>query len=108
GSNAAGIEALRQTFPMRPSGASGATRAIHNRAVVHIPDVLADPDYKIQDAALTSGFHALLAVPMLREGRAIGAITVGRANVGLGPSFGRRRAMSYFGPGSLRCQNGGF
>jgi signal transduction histidine kinase/DNA-binding response OmpR family regulator len=83
GSNAAGIEALRQTFPMRPSGASGATRAIHNRAVVHIPDVHADPDYKIQDAALTSGFHALLAVPMLREGRAIGAITVGRADAGL-------------------------
>ena len=83
GSNAAGIEALRRTFPMRPSGASGATRAIHDRAVVHIPDVRADPHYKIQDAALTSGFRALLAVPMLQEGRAIGAITVGRANAGL-------------------------
>src|SRR5215831_11404311 len=73
GSNAAGIEALHQTFPMRPSGASGATRAIRDRVVVHIPDVRADPDYKIQDAAVTSGFRALLAVPMLREGHAIGA-----------------------------------
>jgi GAF domain-containing protein len=83
GSNAAGIEALRQTFPMHPSGAGGAARAIHDRAIVHIPDVRADPHYKIQEAALTSGFRALLAVPMLREGRAIGAITVGRADVGL-------------------------
>ena len=31
---------------------------------------------------MTAGFHALLAVPMLREGRAIGAITVGRAEAG--------------------------
>ena len=83
GSNAAGIEALRKTFPMRPSGASGATRAIHDRAIVHIPDVRADPHYKIQDVALSAGFRALLAVPMLQEGRAIGAITVGRTNAGL-------------------------
>jgi GAF domain-containing protein len=83
GSNAAGIEALRQTFPMRPSRVSGATRAIHDRAVVHIPDVRTDSHYKIQETALTSGFRALLAVPMLREGHAIGAITVGRADAGL-------------------------
>src|SRR5262249_37773300 len=68
---------------MQPSDAGGAARAIHQCAVVQIPDVRVDPYYKIQDAALTSGFRALLAVPMLRDGRAIGAITVGRAEVGL-------------------------
>src|SRR5262249_43247984 len=52
-------------------------------AVIQIPDVRTDPHYKIQDAALSSGFRALIAVPMLREGRAIGAITVGRAEPGL-------------------------
>jgi two-component system, NtrC family, sensor kinase len=83
GSNAAGIEALRRTFPMRPSEAGGAARAIHHRAIVHIPDVHADPHYKIQEVALTSGFRALLAVPMLRQGRPIGAIAVGRADAGL-------------------------
>jgi two-component system, NtrC family, sensor kinase len=83
GSNAAGIEALRRTFPMRPSEAGGAARAIHHCAIVHIPDVRADAHYKIQEAALTSGFRALLAVPMLREGRPIGAIAVGRADPGL-------------------------
>jgi signal transduction histidine kinase len=83
GSNSPGVEALRCTFPMQPSNAGGAARAIHQCAVVQIPDVRADPHYKIQEAALTSGFGALVAVPMLREGRAIGAITVGRADAGL-------------------------
>src|SRR6516225_4571632 len=83
GSNAAGIEALRRAYPMRPGGASGATRAIHDRATVHIPDVRADSEFKVQDVALTAGFRALIAVPMLQAGRAIGAITVGRANPGL-------------------------
>src|SRR5262245_21100925 len=68
---------------MQPSDAGGAARAIHQCAVVQIPDVRVDPYYKIQDAALTSGFRALLAVPMLRDGHAIGAITVGRAEAGL-------------------------
>src|SRR5262245_39277248 len=68
---------------MQPSDAGGAARAIHQCAVVQIPDVRVDLYYKIQDAALTSGFRALLAVPMLRDGRAIGAITVGRAEPGL-------------------------
>jgi two-component system NtrC family sensor kinase len=83
GSDAVGIEALSRTFPMRASEAGGAARAIHTRAIVHIPDVRSDPNYKIQGAALTSGFRALLAVPMLREGHPIGAIAVGRADAGL-------------------------
>ena len=83
GSNSAGIQALRRAFPMQPSDAGGAARAIHQCAVIQIPDVRTDPHYKIQDAALSSGFRALVAVPMLREGRAIGAITVGRADAGL-------------------------
>jgi signal transduction histidine kinase/CheY-like chemotaxis protein/HPt (histidine-containing phosphotransfer) domain-containing protein len=82
GSNTAGIEILRRTFPMRPSAAGGAARAIRECAVIHIPDVRADPHYKIQEAALTAGFGALVAVPMLREGCAIGVITVGRAHAG--------------------------
>src|SRR5947209_17446206 len=48
------IEVLRRTFPMRPSGAGGAARAIRECAVIQIPDVRADPHYKIQDAALTA------------------------------------------------------
>src|SRR6185503_10848819 len=73
GTNPSGLDALRSAFPMRPSGGSGAIRAIRVRA---------DREYRIQGAAVAAGFRSLLAVPMLRDGRAIGAITVGRADTG--------------------------
>src|SRR5262249_2075247 len=38
--------------------------------------------YRVQEAALASGFHAVLGVPMLREGRAIGSIALGRSTPG--------------------------
>src|SRR5262249_48380580 len=82
GSSAAGLEALSRAFPMRPSGAGGAARVIRDQAVVHIPDVLADPEVPMQDSALAPGFRGLLGVPMLRDGRAVGAIALGRAGVG--------------------------
>jgi GAF domain-containing protein len=82
GSDRAGVDALRRTFPMRPSAAGGAARAIRDRAIVHIPDVLTDEQYRIQETAVSAGFRALLGVPMLYEGRAIGAITLGRAEPG--------------------------
>ena len=51
--------------------------------MIQIPDVRAEPGYKLQEPALIAGFRAIPAVPMLREGRAIGAIAVGRAEAGL-------------------------
>jgi GAF domain-containing protein/CheY-like chemotaxis protein/anti-sigma regulatory factor (Ser/Thr protein kinase) len=82
GPSAQGTEALRRAFPMRPTGETGAARAVRDRALVHIPDVLVDAEYGIQEAALSAKFRAVLAVPMLRDGRAVGAITVGRAQPG--------------------------
>jgi GAF domain-containing protein len=82
GLSAARSDALRGTFPMRPSGAGGAARAIRDRAIVHIPDVLSDQEYEIQQTAMRSGYRAVLAVPMLHKGHAIGAITLGRAEPG--------------------------
>src|SRR5262249_30723766 len=82
GSSIAGIEAVRQTFPRRLSGAGAQERAIRDRAIVHIPDVLLDDEYRLQEAALAAGYRAILAVPMLREDRAIGALIIGRAGAG--------------------------
>ncbi|HEY7254183.1 MAG TPA: GAF domain-containing protein, partial [Methylomirabilota bacterium] len=82
GSKPEGVAALSRTFPMRASAAGGAARAIHERAVIQIPDVLSDPAYRIQGPAVASGFRSLMGVPMLRDGRAVGAITVGRAAPG--------------------------
>src|SRR5690349_2236045 len=52
-------------------------RAILDRAVVHVPDIAADLDY---DPGFRAALQAAsgLGVPMLRDGAAVGAITVGR------------------------------
>ena len=74
---AEGVEALRQYFPMRPSRATTTSRAILDRAVVHVPDVLEDPDYATPVARALQN-RSTLAVPMLRDGEPIGTISVGR------------------------------
>ena len=53
-------------------------RAVLDRAVVHVPDVLEDPEYS-REFALAGGWRAVLAVPLLHEGKSVGAITVGKA-----------------------------
>ena len=77
-----GIEALRLQFPRRSGDDSIAGRTITSGAVVHVPDVLADPTYGLKGAAEAAGFRSCLGVPMLREGQIVGAITVLRAEVG--------------------------
>jgi PAS domain S-box-containing protein len=72
-----GVEAVRRLFPTRPNRATATSRAILERAVVHLPDVLEDPDY---DRSVAFGIQnrSTLAVPMLRHGEPIGTISVGR------------------------------
>jgi GAF domain-containing protein len=72
-----GVQAMLQLFPMRPSRATTSSRAILDRAVVHVPDVLEDPDYD-QPVALGIQNRSTLAVPMMRDGHPIGTISVGR------------------------------
>jgi two-component system NtrC family sensor kinase len=76
-----GLELTRRLLPIRPSRSRGAGRAVLSRAVVHIPDVLEDPEYS-PEPALAGGWRAVLSVPMLREDAPIGAITVTRAEAG--------------------------
>jgi two-component system, NtrC family, sensor kinase len=82
GSSPEGVDAVRRSYPLRGGGASAAARSIRDRAISHIPDVLVDEEYGVQEAAVASGFRAALAVPMLRGGRAIGAIAIGRSEPG--------------------------
>jgi GAF domain-containing protein/anti-sigma regulatory factor (Ser/Thr protein kinase) len=71
------LAALRRTYPRPPSREGLSGRAILTRAVVHIPDVLADPEYALP-IATTVGYRSALAVPMLHEGRPVGTILVAR------------------------------
>jgi GAF domain-containing protein len=45
---------------------------------VHVPDVLADPDYKFKDGANVGGTRTMLGVPLMREGKSIGVIVLSR------------------------------
>jgi len=77
-----GLEAFQRVFP-RPAGEdTAAGRAILRRAIVQIPDVLADRDYGVLGLAQVVKYRSILAVPMLRDGHPIGTIAVPRAQVG--------------------------
>ncbi len=77
-----GVEAVRRAFPMRSDDETVTARAFRNCAVIHIPDVLADPLYQAKDAARAGGYRGCLGVPMVREGQVIGVIFVARATPG--------------------------
>src|SRR4029077_9694630 len=78
-------EAVRHIYPMAPGRGTAAARAVLARAVVHIPDITRDRAYELTDSVRAAGFRSALAVPMLRDGAAIGAIVVFRAEGGRFP-----------------------
>jgi signal transduction histidine kinase len=72
------LEATRQLFPIPPTPDVASGRAILTQAVVHIPDVRLDEQYRALPLRQAVGHRSLLSVPMLRDGGAIGTILVGR------------------------------
>jgi len=61
-------------------------RAVLDREIVHYPDILPLLDTEFPDArenALITGFRAVLAVPLIREGSASGGIFLWRRDPGL-------------------------
>src|SRR5262245_34105612 len=48
---------------------------------IHIPDVLADPEYTWSEAIERGGFRTLLGIPLVREGIPIGVFQMSRATV---------------------------
>ncbi|MGH7355910.1 MAG: GAF domain-containing protein, partial [Candidatus Rokuibacteriota bacterium] len=59
-------------------------RTLMSGSVIQEPDIAADPDYPEtgREAARIWGYRARLIVPMIREGRPIGVIAVGRPQPG--------------------------
>jgi two-component system NtrC family sensor kinase len=72
---------LVKNLPVEQEAGSATGRALLLGRTVHIPDVQADPDYTFSDAKRLGGFRTILAVPMLREGNAIGVIALTRIEV---------------------------
>jgi signal transduction histidine kinase len=71
-----GTAAIREAFPMPVGRGGAASRAILTRSIVHIADVRDDPEYALQGVSQAAEFRSILAVPMLHDGKPIGAITV--------------------------------
>ena len=56
-------------------------RTISEGRTVHIPDVMADPEYKHLEAQRVGAFRTMLGVPLLREGTPIGVLALTRSTV---------------------------
>jgi two-component system, NtrC family, sensor kinase len=69
-------------YSTKPDRSSVFGQTIVGGHTVHIPDVLADPDYKRPAAQKLMGFRAALGVPLVREGHTFGVITLFRFAVG--------------------------
>ena len=78
------VLARTRGVPLSRTSISG--RAILDRAIIHYADILPLLDTEFPDArenARRIGFRAVLAVPLLREGSALGAIFLWRREPGL-------------------------
>jgi two-component system NtrC family sensor kinase len=56
-------------------------RALIEGKIVHIHDVLTDPEYQMKETARVGGLRTMLSVPLLREGTPIGVINLQRKTV---------------------------
>jgi GAF domain-containing protein len=72
------LEEYLKAHPMSPGRGSAYARAVLERRVIHIPDVLADPEYTWHEGQKVAGNRAVLGVPLLRDGNPIGVIAVAR------------------------------
>jgi signal transduction histidine kinase len=77
-----GIDMIHRIFPSPASRHSAMGRAVLDRTIAHIPNVTLDPEFGFHDAARAVDFRAVLAVPILREDVAIGAIVAQRSEPG--------------------------
>jgi two-component system, NtrC family, sensor kinase len=75
------ISEYLRSVPYEPGRGSVIGRAILEGKTNHIPDVMADPEYKNFEIQQKAGFRTVLGVPRMREGRPIGVIALQRATV---------------------------
>jgi PAS domain S-box-containing protein len=69
------------THPYAPDRGTLSGRVELERRVVHIPDVLQDPDYTYTEAQKVAGFRTTLGIPLLREETLVGILILHRTRV---------------------------
>jgi len=70
-----------KNIPVEPGRDTATGRALLEGKVIHIPDVLADPDFTWKEGQRLGGFRTVLGVPMVREGVALGVLALTRSAV---------------------------
>lgn len=64
-----------------PGRGSVVGRALLDRGIVHLADVLADPEYTFLESTSEVWFRTVLGVPLMREGNPIGVLILARQKV---------------------------
>ncbi|MFL6817325.1 MAG: GAF domain-containing protein [Bradyrhizobium sp.] len=91
-----------QSWPLLPDRGTLIGRTLLERKIIHIPDVLADPEYTAAKAQQLGEFRTTLGVPLLREGTAIGVFMIARSaqkpftekQIGLATTFADQAAIA--------------
>ncbi|SIO66224.1 His Kinase A (phospho-acceptor) domain-containing protein [Bradyrhizobium erythrophlei] len=68
-------------LPVKPERRTITGRTLLEGRIVHVNDVLADPEYDFEGQQLSGNPRTFLGVPLLREGTPIGALTLTRSVV---------------------------
>jgi two-component system, NtrC family, sensor kinase len=70
-----------RTIPVVPESGSAQGRVLLEGRIIHIPDVLTDPNYTFAEAQKLGGYRTALGVPLMREGTPIGVMSMNRSTV---------------------------
>ena len=69
---------LLTTKPVPTGRGTLAGRTAYEGRPLHIPDVLADPEYTYAEGQRVAGYRSMLGVPLLRDGTSIGVVILVR------------------------------
>ena len=75
------VERFVAEHPLRPDRGSVTGRAALEGKAIHVPDVLADPQYRATDHQEIARYRTMLGVPLVREGTTIGVFALSRPEV---------------------------
>src|SRR5262249_18568656 len=75
------LKTFARSHQFMPDRATVSGRTVLERRMVHIPDVLTDPDYAVPEVVSLGGVRTLLGVPLMREDEPIGVIVLARQRV---------------------------
>src|SRR5262249_17870343 len=71
----------QRSHPIRPGPGSLIGRIMIERRIIHIEDVLSDPEYTDAERQKVGRFRTVLGVPMLRDDKLIGVIALAQSSV---------------------------